>query len=131
MHTLTQLWNLVTNDALTLAATGVLALAILALLVLVAWPARSDGTGAPHGVRSSRTSRAPRAVAARAMVAAGASAAEVARRTGLSRDALAILVGPATIAARQKAPKAARPSLLQRVLGTRAAAQGPSQVRVA
>ena len=65
------------------------------------------------------------------MVASGASAAEVARRTGLSRDALAILLGPATIAARQKAPKAARLSLLQRMFGHRSVARVQAQVHVA
>ena len=40
MRSLLHLVDLITSDTLTLVATGALALAILALLVLIAWPTR-------------------------------------------------------------------------------------------
>jgi hypothetical protein len=107
MRPLLQLFDLITSDTLTLAATGILAAAILALLVLIAWPTRRE-SAAP-------ASRSPRASEARALVASGTPASEIARRTGLSRDALALMTGMASSSARQKAPNTARLSLFQRL----------------
>jgi len=107
MNTLLRLFELITSDTLTMAASGVLALAVVALLVLIAWPARHD---APAGA-----ARGPRAAEARALAASGTSMVEIARRTGLSRDALALMLASATTSARQKGPNTARLSLLQRI----------------
>ncbi|MEO6445740.1 MAG: hypothetical protein ABIZ91_00375 [Gemmatimonadaceae bacterium] len=117
MRTILHIWNLVTNDAMALTAAGVLVLAVLGLLVLLAWPSRPAPAVVAHPSRTPRNSNTPRSVEARQLVESGTSPAEVARRTGLSRDALALLMAPATIAARQKAPRAARTSWLQRMRG--------------
>ncbi len=109
MPTLLHLVDLITNDSLTLAASGILAAAVLALLVLIAWPARSE----PRR----DASRHPRAVTARALAASGIAPVDIARRTGLSRDALALLAGLSSPSARQKAPSSARLSLFQRLMG--------------
>ncbi|MEO7964082.1 MAG: hypothetical protein ABIT38_09260, partial [Gemmatimonadaceae bacterium] len=103
MPTLLHIWDLITSDAITLAATSALAIAILTLLAFASWPARAE-----------RMSASPRrSTQARALFASGSSAADVSRRTGLSRDALALMSAAAqrsaaTAAARQKEPKAAR-----------------------
>lgn len=77
-------WEIITRDALTLGASTGLAVALLSLLAFAAWPARRE--------RSARRSRSvPRSEQARALVASGASPSDVARRTGLSRDALALV----------------------------------------
>ncbi len=131
MSTLLHVWNLITGDAVTLAASGVLALAILALLVLIAWPARTDVAAPTQVSRPARSQHTPRSVQARALVASGSPAAEVARRTGLSRDALAILSRPMTGPARQKTPEAARLSWFKRVRGTPASSRVASQVSAA
>ena len=107
MRTIAHLFDLITSDALTLAATGVLVFAVLALLVLIAWPTRQDTAGLG--------ARTPRSATARALAASGTPAAEIARRTGLSRDALALMMGMTSTSARQKAPSAARLSLFQRM----------------
>ena len=107
MRPLLHLVDLITSDTLTLVAAGALALAVIALLVLIAWPTRTE---APASI-----ARAPRSAEARALVASGTPALEVARRTGLSRDALALLMGVAPASARQKAPPSARFSLFQRL----------------
>lgn len=122
MRALLHLVDLITSDTLTLAATGVLALAVLALLVLIAWPTRQDAPTA--------SARAPRSAEARAMVASGTPAVEVARRTGLSQDALALMTGMASASARQKAPDTARLSLFQRLKRLGGAGQIRSQVPV-
>ncbi|MFN8666517.1 MAG: hypothetical protein U0164_04875 [Gemmatimonadaceae bacterium] len=107
MRAILHLVDLITSDTLTLVATGALALAVIALLVLIAWPTRP---AAPLS-----TARASRSADARALVASGTPALEVARRTGLSRDALALMMGMAPSSARQKAPTSARFSLFQRL----------------
>ena len=101
MEPLLHLWDLVTSDTMTLAASGVLALAVLALLVLICWPS-SAAAPQPQQPTSQRSAQA------RALVASGVSAVEVARRTGLSRDALALMVGTAGLPTRKKGPGAAR-----------------------
>ncbi len=120
MATLLHLVDLITSDALTLAATGILAAALLALLVLIAWPARTE---APRDA-----SGRPRAMTARALVASGIDPADIARRTGLSRDALALLAGLSSAPPRQKAPSSARLSFFQRVLGKGTAKPASRQV---
>jgi hypothetical protein len=128
MRTLLQLIDLITSDTITLAVSGVLVLAVLALLVLIAWPSRpaSPGTArspsraqsrtpsSGHAHTPSRTPASTRSAEARVLFASGTPAAEVARRTGLSRDALALLGGMASASARQKAPASARLSVWQR-----------------
>ncbi|MEP7381252.1 MAG: hypothetical protein ABI910_06165 [Gemmatimonadota bacterium] len=122
MPALLHLVELITSDSLTLAASGILAAAVLALLVLIAWPARGEARR--------DASRHPRAVTARALAASGIAPVDIARRTGLSRDALALLTGLASPAARQKAPTSARPSLFQRLLGKGDSKAMRSQVTV-
>ena len=122
-HTLLRIWDLVTSDILTLSITGVLAVASLSLLVFAMWPSRSTrGTQTP--VRSAQ---------ARALVALGTPVADIARRTGLSRDALALMDSAqrrdaATGGARQKGSKAAGLSFRWRA--RRAAASAPSTGQV-
>lgn len=120
MASLLQLVDLITSDTLTLAASGILAAALLALLVLIAWPARAE----PARDASGR----PRAATARALVASGIDQGDIARRTGLSRDALALLAGLSSSAPRQKAPSSARLSLFQRLFGRRSAKAVRGQV---
>lgn len=105
MEPLLHLWELITSDALTLAATSVLALAVLALLVLICWPSSESE---PQSASSERSAQA------RALVASGVSAMEVARRTGLARDALALMVGSAGLPTRKKGPGAARLAFFRR-----------------
>lgn len=107
MRTLIHLFDLVTSDAITLAATGILTFAVLALLVLIAWPSRPDVPAS--------AARTGRSAEARALVASGTPTIDVARRTGLSRDALALMAGTVSASARQKAPGSARPSALHRL----------------
>jgi hypothetical protein len=106
MTILLRLIDLVTSDALSLAAASVLALAIIGLLLVACWPA-SD-----RAPRVKGTSASSRSVTARSLAAAGTPALEIARQTGLSRDALAlVLAGKAT---RQFSPHPARFSFFSR-----------------
>ena len=125
MRALMQLFDLITNDTLTLTATGVLTMAILALLVLIAWPTRADSRGA---MAAGSIARGPRAIAARTLAASGTPPAEIARRTGLSRDALALMTGMVGTPTRQKAPATARLSMLQRLRRMAGEPVGNSQV---
>lgn len=84
MDALLHSWEVITRDALTLGASAGLAVALLSLLAFATWPARTPRSG-------QRSSAAARSEQARALVASGASPADVARRTGLSRDALALM----------------------------------------
>lgn len=104
MSTFARLLDLVTSDALTLTAACVLAVAILGLLLVISWPS-SDAAPSLATARSTT---------ARSLVAAGTPALEIARRTGLSRDALALLVAAARTPARQLSPLPARFSLFGR-----------------
>ena len=99
MNMLRDLWGTVASDPVTLAAALMMAAALLALL-LIATPAQGAATQTPTQKRPAR---------ARSLAAHGAPATEIARRTGLSRDAVAILLG-ATPAddARKARPGAAR-----------------------
>ncbi|MBK6486411.1 MAG: hypothetical protein IPF98_06000 [Gemmatimonadetes bacterium] len=149
MPTLLHLVDLITSDTLTLAATGILTVAVLALLVLIAWPSRAEAARAePARARQARVSPPytashrdaggkPRAATARALAASGTAIVDIARRTGLSRDALVLMSGmtgmtgksgSATATARQKAPAAARLSLFQRLRGTGGATATGTQV---
>jgi hypothetical protein len=120
MSRLLPLWDLLTSDVLTLSAACILALALLGLLLLMFWPS---------GGRRSRGSTS-RSHAARALAAAGLSMPEIARQTGLSRDAIIVLTMDATPGQRQKAPQAARPSRLKRLLGGSSPAMGKRQPAV-
>ena len=97
MAILLHFWDLITSDPMTLAAASVLAVAVLGLVVVLSLPSSN---------KANAVSR--RSAQARALVASGASAVDVARKTGLSRDALALMVGSVGPAARQKAPGTAR-----------------------
>jgi hypothetical protein len=119
MELLLHLWQLVTSDVLTLAATSVLALAVLALLLVISWPSR--GT-APHPAGNQRSAQA------RALFASGVPAMEVARRTGLSRDALALMIGIAGLPTRKKGPGAARLAFFRRATPSPTAAPSGRQV---
>jgi hypothetical protein len=92
------LWNLVTTDAVTLSAAATLALALLGLLLLVCWPPRQAGAATA------------RSAAARALVAAGLPTPDVARQTGLSRDAIGLIGSSQQRAQRQNPPSPARPA---------------------
>lgn len=103
MNTLRYAWDVVLSDPTTLAAALMMAAALLAL-VLIATP--------PRG-RSAATSRRRRPAEARTMAAAGRPTAEIARRTGLSRDAIAlVLAGTSVPSPRKGRPVAASFSFL-------------------
>ena len=104
MSTFARLLDLVTSDALTLAAACVLAIAVLGLLLVISWPS----------VDAKPSESTARSTTARSLVAAGTPALEIARRTGLSRDALALLVTATRLPARQLSPLPARFSLFER-----------------
>lgn len=102
-----QLMDLVTSNTVTLVAASVLALAIVGLILVACWPSSEKPA---HSSRQTPTSS--RSVTARSLAAAGTPALEIARQTGLSRDALAlVLAGKAT---RQNSPHPARFSLFGR-----------------
>lgn len=105
MTRLIALWDLVTTDAMTLTAACVLALALLGLLLLVFWPGGITGPGGGGTARSHE---------ARELVSAGIPLQQIARRTGLSRDAIVVLTSGSHPAQRQKAPGAARTSAPRR-----------------
>lgn len=124
MDTLISLIELVTTDSMTMAAASVLALALIGLLLVITWPSRS-AESARHA--------SGRPATARKLANSGTPAVEIARTTGLSRDALAIVLAASAAQARdnarrQKSPTAARPSLWQRLSGTKPAAAKGSQV---
>jgi hypothetical protein len=106
MRYILAVWDLVTRDPLALAASGALALALLLLVAVLLWPSRRRPSGATTG--------GMRSAHARALAAAGVTESDIARRTGLSRDALALVRGATRPAARQKAPSSARFSLFRR-----------------
>jgi len=151
MPTLLHLVDLITSDTLTLAATGILAVAVLALLVLIAWPSRAEPPRAGQSraqqsraqqSRAERTRIDPprytgekaRTATARTLAASGTAIVDIARRTGLSRDALVLMSamtgtsGTGAATARQKAPASARLSLFQRLRGTGGARTSGAQV---
>jgi len=117
MNTIRELWTTVASDPVTLAAALMMAAALLALL-LIATPARS-AAARPNAPR--------RPAQARSLAAKGAPSAEIARRTGLSRDAVALVLSATPAADRRKArpdsarfsgstaPKAAPPHAERRV----------------
>lgn len=99
MRIIQDLWSTVASDPVTLAAALMMAAALLALL-LIATPARG---------MSAQSGGAKRPARARSLAAHGAPTAEIARRTGLSRDAVALVLGAAPAAEVRKArPAAAR-----------------------
>lgn len=113
MNTLISLIDLVTTDSMTMAAAAVLALALLGLLLVITWPSRSPDVA--------RTSTG-RPATARKLANSGTSTVDIARTTGLSRDALAIVLAAsatqartATRTGRKNPPEPARPSLWQRL----------------
>lgn len=101
MKTIYDLWSTVASDPVTLAAALMMAAAVLAL-VLVATPTRGASTQTPQR----------RPAQARSLAAHGTKPDEIARRTGLSRDAVALVLGASSPAAARKGkPGAARISL--------------------
>lgn len=128
LQTLVHIWDLITSDILTLSITGVLAITLLGMLAFASWPSRTD--------RAARTPRTPlRSAQARALVALGTSDTDVARRTGLARDALALMGAAqareaAATAARQKGPKSARLAFRWPSRRPRPAGQNSGQVMV-
>lgn len=106
MSTIIRLLDLVTSDTLTLVAACVLALAILGLLLVIGWPADdAHAIGAPTMTSRSTT--------ARSLVAAGTPPLEVARQTGLSRDALALMMKASRGTSRQLSPDPEGSALLR------------------
>lgn len=120
MTILLRLIDLVTSDALSLAAASVLALAIVGLLLVACWPASDRAPGSRAAGSSSRSTTA------RTLAAAGTPAPEIARQTGLSRDALALVLGGK--ATRQFSPHPARFSLFGRFRRSAGSAAGGVQV---
>jgi hypothetical protein len=111
MRILSNILDLITSDPLTLGATAVLAIAIVGLLLVISWPASDvPPTTAQHTARST---------AARSLAAAGLQQIEIARRTGLSRDGLTLLLNAPTRGTRQMPPHAAGTSLFSRLRGRR------------
>lgn len=121
MTIILRLIDLVTSDALSLAAASVLALAIVGLLLVACWPA-SDRAPRAKGKKATSS----RSVTARSLAAAGTPALEIARQTGLSRDALALVLGGK--ATRQFSPHPARFSLFGRFRRSAGSAVGGAQV---
>lgn len=103
MSTLIRLFDLITSDALTLTAAGVLAVAVIGLVLVISWPA--------NDAKYPATSRP---ATARSLAASGLPLADIARRTGLSRDALVLLATSATRMTRQKTPEGERSSGIRR-----------------
>ncbi|MFN8571750.1 MAG: hypothetical protein U0132_06790 [Gemmatimonadaceae bacterium] len=98
MKTIYDLWSTVASDPVTLAAALMMAAAVLAL-VLIATPTRGTSANAPQR----------RPAQARSLAAHGTKPDEIARRTGLSRDAVALVLGATSPAdARKGKPVAAR-----------------------
>lgn len=120
MRHLVRLFDIITADTLTLTASGLLVVAVLAILILMAWPSRE--------ARAGTAARGTRAAEAHNLAAAGTPLVEIARRTGLSRDALALMTGAATATARQKGPDTARLSPSQRPRRGAAPGQRPAKV---
>ena len=116
MRILWNLWDTVAADPVTLAAALMLAAAVLAL-ALIAAPGRD---------RRARKDLNARPAAARTMAAKGAAPADIARRTGLSRDAVAMLLASVEAPTTRKGrPDAARFA----VAGARPTAATGSEVR--
>ena len=116
MRTLSHLLDLITSDALTLTAAAVLAVAIVGLLLVISWPSTDVPAGTPTA----------RSLTARSLAAAGHSAVDIARHTGLSRDGLSLLLNART--ARQMPPTPAGSSLLSRWKARRSQVAGGPQV---
>lgn len=91
---LQNLWLTVASDPVTLAAALMMAAALLALL-LIATPTR--------GVARNTNTSTRRPAQARSLAAHGTPATEIARQTGLSQDALALLFGVTPAADMRKA----------------------------
>jgi hypothetical protein len=87
VHWARDLWDLLSTDPVTLPALLMAAAAVLAL-VLVATP------GARTSVRRPRKEPNKRPAQARSLAASGTPMGEISRRTGLSRDAVAMLLTP-------------------------------------
>jgi hypothetical protein len=99
MRIIWNLWDTVAADPVTLAAALMMAAAVLAL-GLIATPSRD---------RKTRNNSAARPATARTMAAKGAAPTDIARRTGLSRDAVAMLLASVeTPTTRKGRPAAAR-----------------------
>ncbi|MBK8250671.1 MAG: hypothetical protein IPK85_25225 [Gemmatimonadetes bacterium] len=120
MRTLSHLLDLITSDPLTLTATGVLAVAVVGLLLVISWPSTD--------VPANPTSRAARSAAARSLAAEGHAPIDIARRTGLSRDGLSLLLNGRTQGARQMPPTSAGTSFLSRWRARRSSASHGPQV---
>lgn len=118
MRTLIQFFDLITSDAITLTAAAVLAVAVIGLLLIISWPA-SD---AP------RPSGPSRSATARSLMASGTALIDIARQTGLSRDAVALVATGSARTTRQNPPGAASSSLFGRLLRRRAGAPMSPQV---
>ena len=119
MRTFSHLLDLITSDALTLTAAGVLAIAVVGLLLVISWPSSDARPAATPG----------RSLAARDLAASGLPPIDIARRTGLSRDGLALLLTTPPRGARQSRPGAAGSSLFGRLRrGAQAPAGGPQVV---
>lgn len=104
MTTLLHFLDVVTHDALTLSAACVLAVSVLGLLLVISWPSADAATILPT----------TRSATARTLAAAGTPPLEIMRRTGLSRDALALLGHATRGNARHNQPRPARFALFRR-----------------
>ena len=99
MHILWNVWDTIAADPVTLAVALMMAAAVLALTLIAA----------PSLERKTRLKGNARPAAARTMAAKGTAPAEIARRTGLSRDAVAMLLASVETATTRKGrPDAAR-----------------------
>lgn len=103
MELFSQLIDLITKDPITLTASAVLAIAVIGLLVVINWPARDARPQASSA----------RSTTARGLAASGIPATDIARRTGLSRDGLTLLLNTPPRGARQMTPHAAGTSLFK------------------
>ncbi|MEP7346640.1 MAG: hypothetical protein ABI877_15320 [Gemmatimonadaceae bacterium] len=99
MNMLRDVWTTVTSDPVTLVASLMMAAALLALL-LIATPTRG---------KAKRPNAPKRPAQARSLAASGTQHAEIARRTGLSRDAVALVLAATPAADLRKARPVAAP----------------------
>ncbi len=118
MTQLVRFFDVITSDMITLTAAAVLALAILGLLLVISWPSKD----------AQRPSGSARSTTARTLAASGTAVIDIARRTGLSRDAVALMATSAARLTRQNPPGAAPSSLLRRLTGRLRSSTAGTQV---
>lgn len=98
MASIVAFWQTLSADPYTLAAVAVLVISLGALALLIALPGRRRTASSARGERSARV---------RSLAKSGAAPIEIARSTGLSHDAIAILLGAGAKTGRKSRPASA------------------------